>query len=33
LESQSTPNPTPAADNNSVRNDTAGVVVRPGGER
>jgi hypothetical protein len=30
LENQSTANPTPAADNNSVRNDTAGVVVRPG---
>ena len=29
LENQSAPNPTPAADNN-VRNDTAGVVVRPG---
>jgi hypothetical protein len=30
LESQSTANPTPAADNNDVRNDKAGVVVRPG---
>ena len=31
LESQSAPNPTPAAENNNVRNDMAGVVVRPGG--
>jgi hypothetical protein len=30
LEGQSTANPTPAAENNSVRTDTAGVVVRPG---
>jgi hypothetical protein len=30
LEGQSTANPTPAADTNNVRNDTAGVVVRPG---
>lgn len=30
LESQSTANPTPAADSNNVKNDTAGVVVRPG---
>ena len=30
LESQSTANPTPAGDSNNVRNDTAGVVVRPG---
>ena len=30
LENQSAANPTPAADNNNVRTDTAGVVVRPG---
>jgi hypothetical protein len=30
LEGQSAANPTPAADTNNVRNDTAGVVVRPG---
>jgi hypothetical protein len=30
MESQSTAHPTPAADSNNVRNDTAGVVVRPG---
>jgi hypothetical protein len=30
LEGQSAANPTPAADNNNVRTDTAGVVVRPG---
>jgi hypothetical protein len=30
LEGQSTANPSPAADNNNVKTDTAGVVVRPG---
>jgi hypothetical protein len=30
LEGPSTANPTPAADNNNVKTDTAGVVVRPG---
>jgi hypothetical protein len=30
LEGQSAANPTPAADTNNVKNDTVGVVVRPG---